>query len=169
MIKVDVIVHTMCSDVWSATHVLLLYIQCRSFCGHRCWMLYEMWNRAITTYNWNSFKKFICHQPYFEWYPGILFYKWFGNQTRNRLLKYYNTMTRNYVFRNYSSNRQKFNRLQPKPTVAPTVVHRQKIEPSTRGKSWPEKWLNSSAVLWLSVIFGGIANLSFIFILKCVN
>lgn len=90
MIKFNVIVRIMCSVMYEV----------RS-CGHRYWMLYEKWccplvicNRPLLHPIGISYKKFIYHQPYFEWYPGILFYKWFGNQIRNRLLNYNNTKWR---------------------------------------------------------------------------
>lgn len=74
------------------------------------------------------------------------FYKWFGNQTCNRLLKYYNNIRR---------NRRQFVRLQTDSDKGP----------NQRSHDRKNDWM---VLLRFcdSVIFGGIANLSFIFMLK---
>lgn len=167
MIKVEVIVRAsiMCSDMEYAVciecvvHFVGIVVEC----------LYEKWcrplaicNRSITTYNWNSFKKFICHQPYFEWYPGILFYKWFGNQTRIRLLTYYNTTMRNtYSAMLWATDE---NSIGSKPVATKDQTRVLQEENHDRKNDW---------IVLLRfcdlVIFGGIANLSFIFMLIYVN
>lgn len=130
----------MCVGVWTYE----LWIECRSFGGHR--LLNGLWKvmpsisylqPAITTYNWNSFKKFICHQPYFEWYPGILFYKWFGNQTHNRLSQNI-TMLQHaiHILDSWIILRQTDKHFAIGSKPVPTI-------PNTTEKSWPEKWLNS--------------------------
>lgn len=157
MIKVEVIVRIMCV---------------RSFCGQRCWMLYEKWccplaicNRPLLLhcYIQLEFIQKIHLSSALFWVISRNFYFINGSATKHAIVcrKYYITMTHTIrILSNFWAT-DDTDRLQ---------TDTDSTDRGLNGVQDRKRRLNSAiAVLWLRFFFGGIANLSFIFILIYVN